>query len=682
MSFALEFTNFNNKKSLVFAGGDFAMQSGYQPAGDQPQAIEKLINGLNRGEKDQVLLGVTGSGKTFTMANIIQKLQRPAIIMAHNKTLAAQLYGEMKAFFPNNAVEYFVSYYDYYQPEAYIAKTDTYIEKDSMINEQIDLLRHSATISLMERRDAIVITSVSSIYGLGSPEIYRQMSIELICGAQQGRDNLLMDFIRLQYKRNDVEFARGSFRVKGDIVDLIPSYSDEVALRIEFFGDEIENMYQFDPLTGKKFAKIDRIRVYPNAHYATPIEIIRNCVERIKEDLKIRLAEFNNQGKFVEAQRLEQRTKYDMEMLLEVGICKGIENYSRYIDNRNAGDPPSTLFHYLPKDAIVFVDESHASLPQLRAMYAGDRSRKTNLVEYGFRLPSALDNRPLTFEEWDALRPQTIFVSATPAPLELDKTQGVVVEQIIRPTGLLDPVCEIRPVAKQVDDIINEVAKIKLMGLRVMVMTLTKKMAEDLHEYFGEIGIKSMYMHSDTDTLERIQIIKMLREGKIDVLIGINLLREGLDVPECGLVAIMDADKEGFLRSETALIQIIGRAARNSEGRVILYADKQTKSIDRAISETNRRRKIQEDHNIANGIVPKTIIKSVDSGFESIFGKSQDDQLQETIVQKALEKPEKIEDTIAMLKKQMQKAAQNLEFEKAAQLRDQIHKLYDISLIK
>ncbi len=650
----------------------FKLHSQFAPAGDQPQAIAKLIEGINQQKKDQVLLGITGSGKTFTMANIIQKTQRPALIMAHNKTLAAQLYGEMKEFFPENEIGYFVSFYDYYQPEAYIAKTDTYIEKDSQINEQIDRLRHAATRALFERRDTVVIASVSCIYGIGSPEFYSQMVLRLKVGDEINRQKLLLRFVDLQYERNDVEFTRCKFRVQGDVVDIFPSHFEDRAWRISMFGDEIEEITEFDPLTGENFAKLNSIAIYPSSHYVTPADTLRGCIGQIKNDLAIRVKELEEQGKIVEAQRLNQRTTYDLEMLVSVGSCKGIENYSRYLTGRPAGSPPPTLFEYLPKDALLFVDESHVSVPQIDGMFKGDAARKNNLVEFGFRLPSARDNRPLKFNEWEAFKPQTIYVSATPAKYELAKADGEFVEQIIRPTGLLDPVCEIRPAKNQVKDLLPEVRATAARGFRTLVTTLTKKMAEDLADYLNENGIRVVYMHSDVDTLDRIEIIQNLRLGKYDCLVGVNLLREGLDIPECALMAILDADKEGFLRNETSLIQTIGRAARNSESKVILYADKETKSIKAALSETERRRKIQIAHNEKHGITPKTTKKAFGSALENLYGKKKDE---EDLSKKF------VKGDVAKLKKEMLEAAAELDFEKAASLRDKVQKLERLQLM-
>lgn len=648
----------------------FKLNSSYKPSGDQPKAIEKLLAGLEAGEKSQMLLGITGSGKTFTMANVIAKSNRPSLIMAHNKTLAAQIYSELKAIFPENAVEYFVSYYDYYQPEAYIARTDTYIEKDSSINEQIDLLRHSATRSLLERRDVIVVSSVSCIYGLGSPELYYQMTLPLEAGKKYKRNDLLQQLVDLQYERNDIAFERGNFRIRGESVDIFPSHYATRAWRLSFFGDELEYISEFDPLTGEKYKKLDKAVVYANSHFVTPEPVIKAAISGIGVELQERLAFLKEQDKLLEFQRLNQRTQYDIEMLQSTGHCKGIENYSRFLTGRAAGQPPPTLFEYLPEDALLFVDESHVMVPQVRAMYNGDRARKMSLVEYGFRLPSALDNRPLKFEEWMDLRPQTIFVSATPSDFELQQTHGEVVELIIRPTGLLDPECIIKPATNQVEDLLGEIKHTISKGFRVLVTTLTKKMAEDLSNYLQELGYKVSYLHSSILTLERIEIIRDLREGNIDIIVGVNLLREGLDIPECGLVAILDADKEGFLRSETSLIQTIGRAARNSEGRVLIYADKITNSIERAVGETARRRKIQEEYNKENNITPKTITSKIHAltELEKVKDLIKTGKSSENIIRD----PKKIASHVDELRRQMKKAASNLEFEEAAKLRDQI----------
>ena len=652
----------------------FKIHSKYKPAGDQPQAIEKLVAGLNAKKNDQILLGITGSGKTFTMANIIEQTQRPTLIMAHNKTLAAQLYGEMKEFFPENEIGYFVSFYDYYQPEAYVAKTDTFIEKDSSINEQIDRLRHNATRALFERRDTIIIASVSCIYGIGSPQYYSQMVLRLKNGEQINRQKLIMRLIDMQYTRNDFDFERCNFRVQGDVVDIFPSHLDDRAWRISMFGDEIDEITEFDPLTGETFGKIDNVSIYPSSHYVAPAEVVQKALANIKNDLNLRLLDLEKTGKIVEMQRLNQRTTYDMELMVSLGSCKGIENYSRYLTGREAGSPPPTLFEYLPPDALLFVDESHVSVPQIDGMSKGDFARKSVLVEHGFRLPSALDNRPLKFAEWENFKPQTIYVSATPSKYELQKTDGEIIEQIIRPTGLLDPVCEIRSAKNQVADLVEEVKKTREKGFRTLVTTLTKKMAEDLADYFSDVGINVVYMHSDVDTLDRIEIIQNLRRGKHDCLIGVNLLREGLDIPECALVAILDADKEGFLRNETSLIQTIGRAARNSESKVILYADKETKSIVKALAETSRRRSIQIEYNKKHNITPTTTFKSITSSLENLYSKKKDEDSRKAV--KNLKKED-----IDQMKREMLEAATELDFEKAATLRDQIKSYEKIMLL-
>jgi excinuclease ABC subunit B len=658
----------------------FILNSNYSPAGDQPQAIESLTTGIENNKKDQVLLGITGSGKTFTMANVIQRTGRPALIMAHNKTLAAQLYSEMQGFFPENAVEYFVSYYDYYQPEAYVPRTDTFIEKDASINEQIDLLRHSATRALLERRDVVVVSSVSCIYGLGSPELYASMTLSLEKGKDYPRSQLLDKLIELQYERNDVNFTRGKFRVSGDTVDVFPSHYSEKAWRLGFFGDELEEIHEFDPLTGKKIAVLEKAVIYANSHFVTPRPTIERAIEEIQEELRERLSYLKSQDKALEAQRLEQRTQFDLEMLRETGTCKGIENYSRYLSGKNPGDPPPTLFEYLPSDAILFVDESHVTIPQIGGMYNGDQARKRTLVDYGFRLPSAMDNRPLKFSEWQQMRPQTIYVSATPSKYEFDQTEGEYAEQIVRPTGLLDPECVVRPVTGQVDDLLNEIKiTTREKNLRVLVTTLTKKMAEDLTEYLTESGIKVSYLHSEINTLDRVEIIKDLRAGNVEVIVGVNLLREGLDIPECGLVAILDADKEGFLRSEISLIQTIGRAARNSESKVVLYADKRTKSLQKALDETYRRRNKQQEYNEKHGITPKTINREIMelSQFEQVKQETGGDNKE---AEEHIKDPKKLDKTIKSLHKEMLQAASDLDFEKAAELRDKIKKLEEASI--
>ena len=658
------------EKQDLQGDADFDLVSPFSAAGDQPEAIKSLVDGLKAGEHNQVLLGITGSGKTFTMAHVIAEMKRPTLILAHNKTLAAQLYSEMKTFFPNNAVEYFVSYYDYYQPEAYIPKTDTYIEKDSAINEQIDRLRHSATRHLLERRDVIVVASVSCIYGIGDAESYSQMAFSIKKGDTVDVQDLTRRLTELQYKRNDVAFERGCFRQNGDVLDIFPSHYEDLAWRVSLFGDEVEDVCEFDPLTGKKKMALPEITIYPASHYVTPRPALSQAIKTIKEELKDRLAFYAAENKPLEAERLQQRTRYDLEMMEATGSCKGIENYSRHLTGRKPGEAPPTLFEYLPKDALVFVDESHVTIPQLGAMYKGDRARKTTLAEYGFRLPSCMDNRPLKFEEWDKMRPDTIFVSATPGPWELEQTKGVFTEQIIRPTGLLDPECIVRPVATQVEDLIAECQLESAKGHRVLVTTLTKKMAEDLTDYLNENGVHAKYMHSDIDTLERIQIIRELRLGDFDVLVGINLLREGLDIPEVALVAILDADKEGFLRSSTSLVQTIGRAARNAEGRVILYADKMTGSLEYALTETKRRRDKQMAFNKEHNITPKGIQKAIPDlikDFNDLTGNTVKDI-------------EAVPETVEDLRKQMFAAAEDLDFERAAQLRDRIKKLEELEL--
>lgn len=656
----------------------FSLESDYAPMGDQPTAISELVTGVNDGRKSQVLLGVTGSGKTFTMANVIQQLGRPAMIMAPNKILAAQLYTEMKSFFPNNHVEYFVSFYDYYQPEAYVPTTDTYIDKDAAINEQLDRMRHSATRAMLEERDVIVVSSVSSIYGIGSPEQYCEMKLVLTAGNKISEKDIMRYLVDIQYKRNDIGFARGDFRVRGDTLDIFPSHSQDRGWKLSFFGDEIDEIWEFDTLTGAKLKKLDRVVVYPNTHYATPMPSVLQALNQIRVDLDERLKYFHENMKYVEEQRLRERVNFDIEMMESTGTCRGIENYSRYLTGRLPGQPPPTLFEYLPKDAILFIDESHVTVPQIGAMSRGDRARKETLAQYGFRLPSCVDNRPLTFEEWDMLRPQTIFVSATPAQWELEQSNGIVSEQVIRPTGLLDPICDVRPTEHQVDDLLDTVKQTK--G-RVIVTTLTKKMAEQLTDYFVENGVRARYLHSDIETLERIDLLRDLRLGKYDVLVGINLLREGLDVPECELVAIMDADKEGFLRSTRSLIQTIGRAARNANGRVILYADKITDSMQEALSETARRREKQQKYNQEHGIVPKTVSKSV---FDDVIDKEEKtDKAKKFVYSKngGIMDAETLRREIKQLTQQMHKHAENLEFEEAAQLRDAIHKMEDDLLL-
>lgn len=653
----------------------FQLVSPFQPAGDQPQAIKELCDGLARGDKNQVLLGVTGSGKTYTMAKIIAQTGRPAMIMAPNKILAAQLYAEMKEFFPHNHVEYFVSYYDYYQPEAYVPKTDTYIEKDSALNEQIDRMRNSATRNILENRDVIIVASVSCIYGLGDVESYAAMTIPLEVGQEIAPKELYRHLTELQYERNQQNFVRSTFRVQGDTVDIFPAHYEDRGWRISFFGDEIESIDEFDSLTGKKTAKLQHVTVYPANHYVTPRPAISQAIVGIKKELSEQIETFQSANKLLEAQRIEQRTRFDLEMLEATGHCKGIENYSRYLTGRKAGDPPPTLFEYLPPDALLFIDESHVSVPQIGGMYRGDFNRKSTLAQYGFRLPSCVDNRPLKFDEWDKMRGQTIFVSATPGDWELEQSHGVFAEQVIRPTGLTDPLCIVRPVENQIDDLMEECRQTAAKGERVLVTTLTKKMAEDLTEYLNDNGVKVRYLHSDIDTLERIEIIRDLRLGVFDVLVGINLLREGLDIPECSLVAILDADKEGFLRSERSLIQTIGRAARNAEGRVILYADKMTRSLEAALDETNRRRQKQLDYNLKNGITPQTIKKKISDALSEMTAGD--------YVESNAHEAEQLKDIDKKLKeynKLMKEAAANLEFETAMVYRDKIKELENIYL--
>ncbi len=661
--------------------GQFKIVTDFVPKGDQPQAIDSLVKGVDAGAEHQVLLGVTGSGKTFTVANVIERVQRPALVIAHNKTLAAQLYNEFRTLFPDSAVEYFVSYYDYYQPEAYIPTTDTYIEKDASINDEIDKMRHSATRSLLERRDVIIVASVSCIYGIGSRESYSGMQIYLEEGMDIPRDDLLQRLIEIQYKRNDIDFHRGTFRVRGDVVEIFPPYEEERVIRVDFFGDTIESMGVFDPLRGVKLHSLSHIKIFPGSHYVTTRENMKRAIADIKEELVIRLDQLHSQNKLLEAQRLEQRTRFDIEMMEEMGYCQGIENYSRHLTGRRAGEPSPTLMEYLPEDALVVIDESHATLPQLRGMYRGDRSRKETLVSFGFRLPSALDNRPLMFEEFDAFPFQRLYISATPADYEVEQAKGGVVEQIIRPTGLMDPEIIVKPVTNQVDDLFGEINKRVKKKERVLVTTLTKRMAEHLAEYYQDLGVKVQYLHSDIKTLERVEIIRDLRLGKFDVLVGVNLLREGLDIPEVSLVAILDADKEGFLRSERSLIQTSGRTARNVNGQVIMYADRETRSIKACLDETKRRRKIQEKFNIENGITPETIVRAIDRILGSVY---EADYVTVPVGEKGAEymRSDEIAADIKELTKEMKKAAENLEFERAAQIRDEIKELsrYEMEL--
>ena len=667
------------KQPKINQGNPLKVISEYTSSGDQPQAIKKLVEGLKSGEMNQVLLGVTGSGKTFTIARVIERVDRPTLVLAPNKTLAAQLFGEMRGFFPNNSVEYFVSYYDYYQPEAYVPRTDTYIEKDASINEQIDRMRHSATRALLERKDVIIVASVSCIYGIGGVETYAQMTVKLAPGDTLNRHDLLKRFVEMQYKRNDDAFYRGAFRVRGDVIEIFPSHLEDRAWRLSLFGDELETIWEIDPLTGKKIAGLENIVIYPASHYVTPRPTLQQAIPKIKEELKERINQLEHENKLIEAQRIEERTTFDLEMLETTGHCSGIENYSRYLTGRNPGEPPPTLFEYLPENALLIVDESHVTVPQLGGMYRGDFNRKSTLADFGFRLPSCVDNRPLKFEEWEHMRPQTIFVSATPGPWELEATGGVFVEQVVRPTGLIDPPCIVRSVDTQVDDLLAECRLCAKKGERVLVTTLTKRMAEDLTEYMHETGIRVRYLHSDIDTLERIEIIRDLRLGAFDVLIGINLLREGLDIPECALVAILDADKEGFLRSKTSLIQTIGRAARNIDGRVILYADNMTGSLEYAIGETNRRRIKQQEYNSANGITPESVKNNISDVLKSVYemdyvtvatGISGDDHLI----------GHNYRSHLGTLRKRMKEAAGNLEFEEAARLRDEIRRLEGLEL--
>ena len=667
--------NKNPKFAGKLEGGKkFKIKSDFKPAGDQPEAIKKLVKSAKKGEFNQVLLGVTGSGKTFTMAKVIEETNRPALILAPNKTLAAQLYGEMKTFFPENAVEYFVSYYDYYTPEAYVPRSDTYIEKEASINEQIDRMRHSATRSLLERDDVLIVASVSCIYGLGSVEAYSKMTLTLQRNYDYNRDQIIKSLVALQYKRNDQNFYRGTFRARGEYLEIFPSHLEDRAWRLSLFGDKLEKIEEFDPLTGDQVRELNLIKVYANSHYITPKPTVEQAVINIRKELEITLKKHKSENKLLEAQRLEERTKFDLEMIEATGSCAGIENYSRFLSGRKPGEPPPTLFEYFPDNTLVFVDESHVTVPQLNGMFKGDRSRKSTLAEYGFRLPSCMDNRPLKFEEWDLMRTQTIFVSATPGPWELEQTKGKFIDQVIRPTGLIDPAVEIKPAKNQVDDLMHECKKVIDKNYRVLVTTLTKKMAEDLTEYLHENGIKVRYLHSDIDTLERIEIMRDLRMGVFDVLVGINLLREGLDIPECALVGILDADKEGFLRSETSLIQTIGRAARNVDGKVILYADKETKSIKKALKETDRRRSIQIEYNKKNKIDAKSVKKEISDILESVYEKDYVKISEGSNIGGNLKKH------LKALDKKMKDAASNLEFEEAAKIRDEIRKLESTEL--
>ena len=674
----LEYPKTNNKTEPNIP---FKLVSDFSPAGDQPQAIKELVEGVNKGERSQILLGVTGSGKTFTMAQIIEKTQKSALILAPNKTLAAQLYSEFKDFFPENAVEYFVSYYDYYQPEAYVPRTDTYIEKDASINEHIDRLRHSATRSLMERDDVIIVSSVSCIYGIGSVETYSSMTSIIEKGSKIERQNFLNDLVTLQYKRNDTNFIRGTFRVRGDTIEIWPAHLEGRAWKISLWGEDVEHINEFDPLTGEKIRSLDKIKVYANSHYVTPRPTLQQAAQGIKKELLNTLKQLEKENKLLEMQRLEQRTIFDLEMMDATGSCAGIENYSRYLTGRKPGEPPPTLFEYLPSDSIIFADESHVTIPQLGGMYKGDFSRKTTLSEHGFRLPSCKDNRPLKFEEWELMRPKSIFVSATPGPWELQETGGIFSEQVIRPTGLIDPECTIKPAINQVDDLIYECKSVVKKGQRVLVTVLTKKMAEDLTEYMNEQNIKVRYLHSDIDTLERIEILRDLRSGVFDVLVGINLLREGLDIPECTLVAILDADKEGFLRSETSLIQTMGRAARNIDGRVILYADKITGSMERAINETKRRREKQKEYNKKHNITPESIKKNIKDILSSIYEKDHVQIDAPDYLDNDLMVGNNLEKHLKVLEKKMLTCAENLDFEEAAKIRDEINRLNETSLL-